>query len=636
MSPLNDLHQKLYNKNNDDLAKRKYSPDKYDIEKNLKNENIEFDKDPIDNQLEKTHSGIETAVISKIDNNKIKIILGIFGIIFLIIGAIIGFVRYKQSAFNQENVIVEFQGDNFVRSGEDLNYKLLIHNNNRVALKNTQIKIEYPEELTLVAMNFIKMSTLKSFYIEVGDMKPNETKDYQLKFNVFSPRGNQIYLNTNFRYEPSNFSSVFNNEANHSVDINGAVVDISLVSQQEATSGELLKMILSLTNNTANDLNDLILGMEYPEDFSLEQLGLVKTAGNKNKFKIPELKANSKLEIELLGNFKGSVDSIKKIIGMIGRLDDDGDFLEISLAEETIKVIPSRIVITQDLIKDVNQGIYLGNILKYKINFKNNSSNPLGDLILKEKIKTDLINHASVIARAGYYDQEKQEILWKASDVPALKNLNPGESGSVEFEFKLKDSFNPEKDKTNQLISTQVNVSSLNINTSLPGGKEIYSENKELKINTNLDVSIYGEFTGDVFRNYGPIPLQVKEETTFTIKIALKNNFNKIDKPNLTITLPSGINWKNSFQRSSGTVTFNERTNELMWKLNSLNSQIGYEYPTEELIFQIGVKLQPNQIGHDVILVNSIKFKGFEHFVEKDIEMNMGEFKLSSIKDYAF
>ncbi len=636
MASLSDLHRRLYNKNTDDLEKREYSPDKYATEKDLGNKKITFDKDLIDDQFEKTHSEIEPMVVSKIDRSKTKIILGVFVIVAMIIGIIIGYVRYKQEAFKQENVVIEFQGNNLIKSGEDLDYKLLIHNNNRVALKNTQIKIEYPEELTFIATNFAKISTLKSFYINIGDMEPNETRDYQLKFNVFSPRGNQIYLKTNFRYEPSNFSSVFNDEANHNININGAIVDLSLISQQEVTSGESFKIILPLINNTGNDLNNLVLKMEYPEGFSSKQSDLIKIEGTENKFKIPQLKANSKIEVEILGNFTGSADSIKKIIGVIGVLNDEGIFSSISLAEETVKVIPSRIVITQDFLNNFDRGIHLGDFLKYKINFKNNSSNPLSNLILREKIETNLVDHISVVAKLGHYDQEKQEILWKASDVPALKNLNPNESGSVEFRFKLKESSIPKKNEINQSIFTQANISSLNINTSLLEGKKIYSKNKEIKVNTDLEILVSGEFGGDVFKNYGPIPLKANEETTFAMKVVLKNNFNKIENPELIITLPSGINWKNSFQRSSGLVTFNERTNELNWKLNALNSQVGHENPAEELIFQIGVNPQLNQIDENINLINLIKFTGFESFLGTTIERNMKEFKLRNITDYAF
>jgi len=274
--------------------------------------------------------------------------------------------------------------------------------------------------------------------------------------------------------------------------------------------------------------------------------------------------------------------------------------------------------------------------LKYRIDFKNNSTSPLLDLVLKEDLESDLIIGSSVRAKFGYYNQTKQEIIWKASDVPALKILNPGESGSVEFSFKLKDDLDLDSDDTNQALVTQAKISSLNIDTAILSDKEISSGEKEIKINTKLDISVFAQFEGGVFKNSGPMPFESGKETTLTAKVALKNNFNKINSPDLTIKLPSGIIWKDSFQRSSGTVTFNERSNELKWELNSLNSQVGYKYPLEELIFQIGVAPEASQINKDFPLINSVDFEGFETFVEKEIIRNLKAFNSSIIGKYDF
>lgn len=664
MSPLSDLHRKLYSHDNEDLINREISPDSYKSEENLSTNKIgkeplekesgkvEKEKEsqtpsvkkenkphPLNDQLEKETLSVGIGMQKLARIKKFKIAGLALAVIFIAIVSIIIYVKYKQGAFSQENIKIEFQGDQAVKSGEILNFKLVIQNNNRAALNEAQIQIKYPEELNLILTDYTQANARGSFYIDIGKIKPRESKEYPLQFRAFAPRQNQIYLSTDFRYQPSNFSSVFNKEENHNIDLVGSIVDFSLVSQQEVSSGETLKMTAVLTNNTSEDISDLILEMNYPEGYSFQKSDLEKMIGTENGFTIPLLKGKEKKEIEILGSFVGEVDTVKKIIGKVGVLNKEAQFLVISLAEEAVRVIPSRIGIYQEIVSGIDvdtQTTYLGTLLKYKISFKNNSSNPLLDLVLKEDIKTNLIDHSSVRVDSGFYDEGKQQIIWKASDVPALKILNPGESGSVTFDFKLKENFIPDEDKTNQTVVTQAKISSLNVNTTLLKNKELSSEDKEIKINTNLEVLISGEFKGGAFKNNGPIPLRVGEETTFTVKVALKNNFNKITKPSLTIKLPSGIIWKDSFHRSSGTVVFNDRSHEITWEPSDLNSQIGYEYPSEELIFQIGVLPQSNQDGKDLTLVNSVEFQGFEQFVEKNIAKQLKKFNLNKITDYGF
>jgi hypothetical protein len=104
----------------------------------------------------------------------------------------------------------------------------------------------------------------------------------------------------------------------------------------------------------------------------------------------------------------------------------------------------------------------------------------------------------------------------------------------------------------------------------------------------------------------------------------------------LTIKLPSGIIWKDSFHRSSGNVNFNDRTNELKWEMNSLSPQVGYKNPTEELIFQIGIIPQKDGSNREVVLVNEVVLNGFEEFIEKQLVEKVDNFKLVSVEDYDF
>ncbi len=688
MVALKELHRRLHSRNNKNLLNREVSPDDYDIDEIDKTEKIESEKKTPQPDEEKVgikeisdkdnliqepgnnndsdnpqqppknnsinNSGFKNPTvdedfgiilngeneISK-DNfmsKKIKIAAGVILALLLVVSGAIAYIKYKQGSFKPENIFIEFQGDSEIKSGDLLIYKLLIKNENRTGLKDAVIKVSYPEELIVQKASFMRDGPIGSFYVDVGEIKSFETKEFELKFKVFSPYGGQPYLNIEFSYQPENFSSQFIKKENHMVDIKGSVISFSLISPKEVASGELIKFIGVLTNNSANDFDDLILEMEYIDDFQFESSGLESINEEKSKFKIPKLKVGEKREVEVLGSFVGKADSVKRMIGKIGILDENKNLSEISIAEEVVKLIPSRITLEQEIVSGIDTEkltVETGSVVRHRIRFKNNSSVPLFDLVLKQKIEGILIDEGSVQTSNGYYNLNEKEIIWKASDVQALKKLNPGEEGFVESQYLVKKDFFPDSDK-NQILKTQTKISSLNIDTPLLHNKEISTEIKTLKVKTNLGILVSGSFGEGPFKNNGPIPVKVGEETTFTIKISLKNSFNKISKPNLLIKLPSGIIWKNSFHRSSGSVNFNDRANELKWELNSLNSQVGYKNPTEELIFQIGFIPQNNTSVNDSILVNEVVLNGFEEFIDSQINQKVDNFKLRSIKDYDF
>jgi hypothetical protein len=667
MSALKDLHNKLHSRDNKDLLDRESSMDSYDMD-DLKNEekkdsnvlnsdkfqdgnreteSLNFEKESFDNK-DNNFNNVPQEVSLEPQNSsknhlkwsnrkKFLIFGGITLLIVLILAGAMFYVRYIQNSFKQENVIVDFSGDSEVRSGEILEKKLIVDNENRIALKTAQIKVFYPEELKPIYSDFMKEGPSNSFYIDIGNLDKFEIREYPLQFETFSSFDHEIYLQTELTYQPDNFSSNFNKEGNHLVVIRGSVVGFSLISTNEAASGELLKFIGVLSNNGDEDFENLILELEHPDSFNLEKLELEKISDDDKKFKIPIIKRGEKREIEILGSFMDEVDSIKNLKAKIGLLKED-TFSEIISAEEAIKIIPSRIAISQEIINGVDlerMTTVAGDNLRYEINFKNNSSSPLTDLVLKSEITGDLIDLDSINAVNGYYDRDKKEIIWRASEVPSLKSLNPGEGGSVEFRFNTKSNFVPENER-NQIIITQAKISSPNINTQILSNQEISSEEKIVKVETNLNVLVSGRHNNSVFNNTGPIPVKIGEETTFTVKIELKNDFNKINNPKITIKIPSGINWKNSYQRSSGEVSFNERTNELFWELDEVEDFVGYSKPLEELVFQLGIVPQNDASSNSIFLVRDVMFVGYDNFTGSMISKKIEDLNLRNVEDYEF
>lgn len=667
MSALKDLHRKLHIRDNKDLLSREISPDNYDTdelkdskvsddgqdnsEKNEKKPDISIEKNnkfqetivPENNHNEDFNNNIEEI---NLDNNqsgwsfKKKILIfggAVLGLLILVGGAI-GYVKYIQNSFKQERVLIDFQGSPVVKSGEILAHKLSVKNENRTALNTVKIKVFHPEELQPIYTSFMEKGPSNSFYINIDKIEKFQTKDYELQFEVYSPFDNQVYINTELNYQPENFSSNFNKENNFLVDVKGSIISFSLISTEEVASGELLKFIGILNNNGDKDFDNLILEIDAPDSFNFEQLVLDRVENSENRFKLPKLSVGEKREIEVVGSFFGEVDSVQRFSARVGVIQESGDLLEIVEAEDVVKIIPSRISITQEVVSGANSDKLIaeaGSSLSYKISFKNNSSSPLLDLILKEEIKGDLVNLDSFRLSSGYYDRDKQEIIWKASEVPALKVLNPGQSGSVEFSLSTKKNFMPDKER-NQIVSTKAKISSLNIDTDIPSSKELSSSETTVKIKTNPEVLVSGNADDSVFNNEGPAPVEIGEETTFTVKVELKNDFNNIRNPQVSVKLPSGIIWKNSYHRSSGEVIFNERTNELLWVLDSLSPRTGYAKPLEELKFQVGLVPQKQESSNNINLVNEVSVSGYEEFVEENITFKSKAFTLGEVENYEF
>jgi len=54
------------------------------------------------------------------------------------------------------------------------------------------------------------------------------------------------------------------------------------------------------------------------------------------------------------------------------------------------------------------------------------------------------------------------------------------------------------------------------------------------------------------------------------------NVSNDLTNANVTASLPAGVKWKNVFSPTDANVSFDDRSNELVWNLGSLPAGIGF------------------------------------------------------------
>jgi hypothetical protein len=95
---------------------------------------------------------------------------------------------------------------------------------------------------------------------------------------------------------------------------------------------------------------------------------------------------------------------------------------------------------------------------------------------------------------------------------------------------------------------------------------------------------------------------------------------NEVKDARVSIMLPSGIRHTGKKGPDSESMTYNERTNELVWNIGTFAPE-----STRELLFQVGVTPSISDAGAKVLLVSRAVFTGKDSFTKKDIRIDAGE-----------
>ncbi len=634
---LRKLHSKLYRKN-DDIEERALSKDRFDPEDQsssdsfVKSDGLDF-KDTIEldqRNFSKRNKMIGTVLIS----------IATF-IVLIVIAFFI--VKYIQGAYSEERVFLKIEGVESVDSGDVLEYKISVFNNNRSVLNNVSLDLMYSSEIEPKDFDNWEENGLNRKKIIIGTIGSQETKEYTIPFAVFGAKDVRVYLDVSMEYQPENINSSFKKNVQGSSIINSSPLQVEIFSTKDVANGERMKINLVVNNKSEELFENVELSINYPEQFNYQESTIAPTEEN-NKWVIGSIIPAGQTSIIISGTLNGDIDSSALFSVIIGRYDQvDKKLVKYSESSDVSNIISNRMEVTQVVRvsgKDYLEGdsIRSGQVVSYDIRFKNTSEDLLRDLILKEKVLSRVIDEDSINAKGGYYDNEKREIIWKVSSVPALKLLDPDEEGTVSFSVQLKNEFpvDSENDR-NFTLETQSSIESLDVNSPISENKEIYSEKLVLKVDSRFIYSLTGSYDDTELPNEGPIPIELNQKTTFTPRLSVRNTSNDMEDVVFTASFPSGITWEGDYSPTDADIQFNERTNELVWNIGIVKAGTGFFLPIENIAFRIGITPSEAQLqrgGSALLLIDNLNIKAKDSFTGKIIEESFADFKLYNISDY--
>ena len=238
------------------------------------------------------------------------------------------------------------------------------------------------------------------------------------------------------------------------------------------------------------------------------------------------------------------------------------------------------------------------------------------------------MNYARYIAgnTKGGLNSSGGKITWTGSELDALKVLSPGAEGQVNFSIPVKDKIDVKKvsDKNFSILAV-ASMDSPDVPTPEGSNKQIASNTVNIKLNSKLLMSMKGYFNDSDIQNSGPLPLTVGQETTFTMHLEIGNVSNDITNAKVSMILAPGVSWKNVFLPNSESVSYNDRTNEVVWDVGTMPAGVGILTGPKTLTFQIGVVPSQSQLNNYAPLVKSTEFSASDTFTKQDLSLKLDE-----------
>lgn len=526
-----------------------------------------------------------------------------------------GFTFYQQTnVVSSDKIDFELELNPFADSGEEIEVIMHLTNKNSTALEDASITLESPRA------EVIGIVDTQRDTVEVGRALPGQTYSNSFPVVVFGEQGAVRELRAILRYSLAGSNAIYEKEVTSQVTIRTTPIDILVTSREEVVSGQETTLTVELISRSVTSLKNLKLSVDVPTGFNLTDSD-PEFGAEDNSWIIPELGPSESNVITIKGNFEGQRGDVRAIKFIVSGVNDSGEAVVLNSSLKRFTLV--RPFVAADIyISSVSDStIALGSNAEVKglVWYYNTFDDTLNNTSITLSIDGETWDPESVTTN-GTYSPKNGTITWDSANTQALEIIDPQESGSLEFSFKLKATKQDGGLFTQPEISLATSVTSLDTT----GNLRQTAQADEMSIRQISAIGLGAETlhrTGP-FANSGPVPPVIEQETTYTMRIFLTNSINDLDNVVVRTSLPRYTRWLGQTSASQGTISYNDFGKELTWEVGSISSLAGYQKGSPELLIQVGVTPEFSQIGSEVKVIDDISVRGRDTFTGAWLDTN--------------
>jgi hypothetical protein len=258
-----------------------------------------------------------------------------------------------------------------------------------------------------------------------------------------------------------------------------------------------------------------------------------------------------------------------------------------------------------------------------EIEWKNNLDTKVNDLEIRAKISGNVIDRKTINVQQGFYDSATDTITWDKNSKNGFSDVNPGDSGTVNFSVSPTSSFSGANGLvTDPAISITVSISGKQSVSGYTTADVSDSDTGIVRIISDVGFATKALYYSGPFTNTGPVPPKVGKETSYTVVWSLSNTTNNISKGVVRSTLPSWIKFANRISPADEDLTYNASTKEVIWNIGTIPKGTGITKADRSVSFQVLFTPSLSQVNNTPVIINDAVLTGHDDFANVDVKVS--------------
>lgn len=549
--------------------------------------------------------------------------------VFIATAAAAGISLYEvKTEVSEELISMEILGQPFVDGGENLELQVRIQNFNEQSLQLPDLVLSYPKDQVGGEEVFLRRS--------LQDIAKGNRVNEEFDLVLYGQEGDSRNIHATLEYRIEGSSSIFVKEADHELVIRSTPTELAIQGPKQIVQGQELELEFDFSANTNQQINDVLLKIDFPLGFEFISSSLEPAYGQHTWY-FPNM-TGERQTLTVTGRVSALPGQGQSFHAEIGRQSPlKKTEIETVFNKETYTVDVQQSFVTADIRIDDKDpdglAIRGGKEVEVEIEFENTLSKTLADVQVIAHLSGNLYKGEGLRVQNGDYDSNTDRIIWNKGNFEDLGFLEPGEKGVLYFSLPTYELVGAGGSLENPTLSVVVDVSATEINGKV---REAFAVSRAV-INANSDMSLVAKTLHEdgPFKNDGPIPPRAGKTTKYTLVLQAINSSNEVKETEVKTFLPPYVTWLGNVAPSveRQKLKYNETTRELVWEIGDLKSKtgVGINQP-KQVSFQVEILPSLSHVGEIIPLTKDIILSGTDSFTDVKLSYKKGALN-TSVKD---
>ncbi len=552
-----------------------------------------------------------TKVVAGTFFRRILIIASIF---FVVSAGLLVYMFYGGwNVISAENVDISFLGPVTISAGDKLAFNAVISNQNRSAIENVTLFIDYPDGTKDAEVITTDLLHDKQ---NIGEVLSKSSKSYTAKSILFGELNSQKSIKVAVTYGLKNSNATYRKEKTYDVSISSTPLSVSVAYPQQAVSGDQVDSTVTVTSNSSVPLTNVLLQADYPFGFSFGSAEPQPTYDS-NFWLIPTLNPGEKKDFTIHGTLQGEQGDERVFRYTVGAQDaNNNKAIAVKYLSQSESVFIQKTPLAVSVVlNESTKPVYvtsLGDSILTNINVTNNMSTRVTNAVVQAVFSGQLFNPASVSVGQGFFQSVNNTVTWDKVSNPQLASLDPGQTVTLALSFGTL----PPGASSFKNGSMQVKATVTGDDTSQSSVSHTLSYSQTKTVETHSAIALVPQivYSTGPFKNKGPIPPKVDVPTTYTVILSATDTSNDVGSGEADAFLPAYVHWLGVTSPSSEALTWNPDKNEVVWRVGDMPAGTGFGKPARQVSFQIQFLPSLQQVGSSISLVNNLTMTATDSF----------------------